>query len=96
MAGFWNKLSRSLELPPDAMAPVPRITMSGDGEVLVMGKTALLEYTRERIRLETELCPVEITGEKLQISAMDRMGMCIVGDIENIRFGEAHGTERPL
>ena len=76
-----------LELPPDSMMPAPRITVSGAGEVLITGKTALTEYTEERICLETELCRVEING-MLRISAMDRMGVSIGGKIESIRFGE--------
>ena len=88
MAGFWKKLSKSLELPPDAMSPLPRITMSGDGEVLITGGTVLSEYTTELVRVSTQICAVCISGANLHISAMDRQGMCVVGDIETIRFGE--------
>lgn len=88
MSGFWKKLSRSLELPPDAMLPLPRIMVSGDGEVLITGKTALLEYTPGLLRISTELCLVCVSGERLYISAMDKLGICVVGDIKSIHFGE--------
>ena len=83
----WNaRLSRALALPPDALAPSPRIILSGNGEATVGGNVLLREYTPERVLLARRGLSVRIEGQALCILAMDEVGISVGGDIETISF----------
>jgi len=89
--GKWNlprRISRALALPADAALPTPRLEVTGREDILLTGKTTLLEYAPECIRVARGDCEVTVLGAALRIAAMDRMGMQITGQIGGIGFRE--------
>jgi len=48
--GWIGKINKALQLPPDALQPMPRIVISGDREVLIGGRVVLAEYTPQCYR----------------------------------------------
>lgn len=83
-----KRLSRALRLPADAALPVPRLELTGSGDLLVTGGAELLEYEPERICLIRDTCRVSVFGTDLTIVAMDRLGMQIYGNISSVTFQE--------
>jgi len=83
-----NRLSRALRLPADAALPVPRLELTGTGDLLVTGGAELFTYEPECIRFVREDCLVSVYGTDLRIAAMDRLGMQIYGRITSIALEE--------
>ncbi len=74
-----QKMLTRLDIPPEALTGAPRITISGDGRVLVEGHRGLLEYARDRIAAAGPGCRILIKGENLALVAMDRREMVVSG-----------------
>ena len=55
----------SLELPADIVYGAVIVTAMGRGQVLVENYKGIIEYTREKIRLQTKTCQVTIQGKGL-------------------------------
>ena len=74
-----RRMLARLDIPTEAAVPAPRITISGDGRVLVEGHRGLLEYAADRIAAAGPGCRILIKGEHLGLVAMDRREMVVSG-----------------
>ena len=77
-----QKMLSRLNIPAEAAVsavPAPRITISGDGRVLVEGHRGLLEYAADRIAAAGPGCRILIKGENLGLVAMNRREMVVSG-----------------
>ena len=62
-----SNIVESLELPMDIMYGAVIITAMGRGQVLVENYKGIIEYTQEKIRLQTKTCQVTIQGKRLLV-----------------------------
>ncbi len=85
-AGWIRKITKAMELPPDALRPAPRIILSGNEEVLIGGHAVLLAYTPEFLSVLRGDLRVCVQGSGLVILAMDKLGICVGGVIDSISF----------
>lgn len=60
-----SNLVESLELPMDIMYGAVIITAMGRNQILVENYKGIIEYTQEKIRLQTKTCQVTIQGKRL-------------------------------
>ena len=60
-----SNIVESLELPIDIMYGAVIITAMGRNQVLVENYKGIIEYTQEKIRLQTKTCQVTIQGKRL-------------------------------
>ena len=74
-----RKMLSRLDIPAEAATAAPRITISGDGRVLVEGHRGLLEYAGDRIAAAGPGCRILIKGEGLGLVAMNRREMVVSG-----------------
>jgi sporulation protein YqfC len=78
----WLKtMSQRLDVPAEAISGAPRITLSGDGRVLVEGHRGLLEYAQERIAAAGRGCKIIIKGEGLRLLSMNRHELVVTGHL---------------
>lgn len=63
----------------ESVLDTPRITISGEGRVLVEGHRGLLEYAEDRIAAAGPGYRILIRGEKLALVAMDRRELVVSG-----------------
>ena len=77
----------SLELPADIMYGAVIITATGRGQVLVENYKGIIEYTQEKIRLQTKTCQVTIQGTNLLVEYYTNEEMKITGCIQGILYG---------
>ena len=89
MSKWKEKLTAKLELPGELAEGVPRLTMTGDREVLVENRSELLSYSAETVEIGCGRTRLRIIGERLMLRAMDREELLISGKIFGV---EVDGT----
>ncbi len=80
-------LVESLELPMDIMYGAVIITAMGRNQILVENYKGIIEYTQEKIRLQTKTCQVTIQGKRLIVEYYTNEEMKITGYIQGIIYG---------
>ena len=81
-----TNIVESLELPRDIMYGAVIITAMGRNQVLVENYKGIIEYTREKIRLQTKNCQVTIQGKQLVVEYYTNEEMKITGFIQGISY----------
>lgn len=76
----------SLKLPKDLMFGAVVLTVTGQCEAYVENYRGIIEYTKERIRLQTKTCQLEIQGANLHIAYYTNDEMKITGRITEIHY----------
>ena len=82
-----SNLVESLELPMDIMYGAVIITAMGRNQILVENYKGIIEYTQEKIRLQTKTCQVTIQGKRLIVEYYTNEEMKITGYIQGIIYG---------
>lgn len=81
-----SNLVESLELPMDIMYGAVIITAMGRNQILVENYKGIIEYTQEKIRLQTKTCQVTIQGKRLIVEYYTNEEMKITGCIQGILY----------
>ncbi len=81
-----SNIVESLELPKDLMYGAVIVTVTGRTEALVENYRGIIEYTCEKIRLQTKGCQVEIRGKQLLIQYYTNDEMKVTGFIHEIIY----------
>lgn len=76
----------SLELPKDIMYGAVILNVTGRTEALIENYKGIIEYTCEKIRLQTKSCQVEIRGKRLLIQYYTNDEMKLTGLIHEIIY----------
>lgn len=81
-----EKLVTKLSLPKDVCNGVARISMTGNEEAWVENYRGILEYSENRILLQTKTCQIDFEGRHLSIDYYTGEDMKICGCIQRIQF----------
>ncbi|EOS45132.1 sporulation protein YqfC [Lachnospiraceae bacterium A2] len=71
----------------DIMYGAVIITAMGRNQILVENYKGIIEYTQEKIRLQTKTCQVTIQGKRLIVEYYTNEEMKITGYIQGIIYG---------
>lgn len=80
------KVTDSLMLPKDLMLGAAIVTVTGQCEAYVENYKGILEYTENKIKLQTKTCCIEIEGKNLYIGYYTNDEMKITGQISSIFY----------
>lgn len=80
-----EKTARSMALPGQAVAGLPKLELIGDRELYLEGYRDILSYSKEEICVDGGKWVLRLTGRDLEIKAM--------GAGELRLFGWVHGLE---
>lgn len=83
---FKNKLSEGLDIPIEVLEDMPLIKMSGNKEISIENFVGLLEYTDQKIRLNTRCGILNIDGLNLLAKSMTSEQIIIKGNIHQVSF----------
>ncbi len=83
---FKNKISEGLDVPIEVLENMPLIKMSGNREISIENFIGLLEYTNQKIRLNTKCGILNIDGADLLAKSMTSEQMIIKGNIQQVSF----------
>lgn len=84
--GFKEKMTEVLELPKEIVLNVPRLTMIGMSNLVIENYKGIIEYDNTRIRLNTSLGILKITGNSLVIKEITSEDVMVDGDIQGLEF----------
>ena len=81
-----RKIAEVLEIPPETVMNIPKITIVGKESVRVENYTALLDYKKENIRLKYKDGVIDITGENLEIKVIGEENIVVFGVIHKVKL----------
>ncbi len=79
-------LANYLELPKDLLMDLPRVTLLGDMQLHIENHRGIMEYTKERIRISTNLGEMTILGEGLMLRNIHSDEIAIDGKIKSLHI----------
>jgi len=82
-------LTKTLEVPPDVMLDLPRITMIGQFHIYIENHRGLLTFTENEVRLLLSHGQLLIKGENFVIKAILPEEILLEGHIEKVQFIES-------
>lgn len=84
--GIREKMTEKLRLPKDLVMGAAVLTVTGRSEAYIENYRGIIEYTEEKIRLQTKTCQMTLTGQKLHIDYYTEDEMKISGLIGEIHY----------
>jgi len=81
-----QKITSALELPKEVIMNLPLITIIGKEDMTVENFKGVLEYSEERIRINTSAGVVRIEGKKLLLKQITSDNIGIAGSISKVEF----------
>lgn len=73
-------------LPEDVVLGAPRLLLRGDRTLLIENHHGIVEYGQEKLRVQTMLGILEISGSALNLSALGEEDLMLTGQIRSIVF----------
>lgn len=86
IARLPEEIAARLDLPAEAVAGVPKLTVTGRRRALVERHRGLLQYSRDCIEIDGGRVRVRLRGTGLELVAMDREDLLIAGVILSAEF----------
>ena len=83
---YLEAISESLSLPEEILAGAPILNIHGRNSLLLENYKKVLEYTGTRIRIQTKLYYVNISGNVLKIQYYTKDEMRVDGVFKCIEF----------
>ena len=84
MGEFLERLARRLDLPAEALAGAPKVTLTGRDRVLVENHRGLLDYTESEVDVACGAYRVRVRGAELLLRAMDGEMLLVTGVISGV------------
>jgi len=84
--GIKKGLAEILELPKDIILDLPKIIMIGNLQIYIENHKGILEYTDNRIRINTKNGTLRIIGKNLMLKNIVAEEIFIVGEINQVEF----------
>ena len=86
----WSSLpeetAERFQLPADVIAGRAKITVTGKCRVAVENHRGLLEYSPEMVCISVRRGSVRITGENLELRAMDAGALVVTGEVRELEL----------
>lgn len=83
---LMEKTAQALDLPADAVAGLPRLSLVGDRELLVENHRGILAYGTEEIHIGGGRLVIRVKGNGLQLRAMNEAELLITGQIFGVEL----------
>lgn len=85
-ASLKEKFSEILDLPKEIVLNIPKMTLVGNGDMMLENYKSIIEYDNDRIRINTGIGVVRITGSRLCIREITSEDIIISGEINGLEF----------
>lgn len=81
-----EKVTELLELPKEIVLNIPKLTMLGSGDLIIENYKGIIEYDNNRIRVNTGIGIIRITGDRLVIKEITSEDIMVSGEIASLEF----------
>jgi len=81
-----EKVIEALELPKEIVLNIPKLTLVGNGSLIIENYKGIIEYESEKVRVNTGSGMISITGKRLYIKEITSENLYIEGDIHTLEF----------
>jgi sporulation protein YqfC len=81
-----ERFTELLDLPKEIVLNIPKITIVGNGDMIIENYKSLIEYESMRIRLNTGIGVIKITGSRLLIREITSEDIILCGEIQAFEF----------
>lgn len=81
-----TELVESLKLPRDLMLGTAILTVNGQNDAYIENYKGIIEYSQEKIKLQTKTCQITLLGSGLLIDYYTNEEMKISGHITEIKY----------
>ncbi len=81
-----EKLTEVLELPKEIMLNVPKLTLLGNKDLIIENYKGIVEYEENRVRVNTAIGVIKITGSNLTIREITSEDIMVNGEIISLEF----------
>ena len=75
-----------MDVPAYALLDVPRIELTGSGQLLIERHHGVLEYSEECIRVAARDMTIRVTGMELQLRTMTQTEIAVTGLIASVEL----------
>lgn len=75
-----------LDLPKDVLLDVPKIIVVGRNEVTIENHKGILVFERDKIKINTNMSPIEIKGSQFEILYIAASTITIKGYFDSIEY----------
>lgn len=84
--GLKERMTELLELPKEVVLDIPKLTMLGNKNLIIENYKGIVEYDSERIRVNTGIGIIKLTGAGLVIKEITSEDIMVDGMIETMEF----------
>ena len=91
-AQIGRRLIDLLDLPPDVVLDLPKLTAIGDRQLSVENHRGIIEYTPDLIRIGTNRGEIRVRGRGLAIGSILKEEILLVGQMYSIDFADWEGS----
>ena len=81
-----DRAADKFDLPGDALADQPRVTLVGGGWILIENHKGLADYGTEEIAIAGGRLTLKLIGTDLELRAMNADALLITGDIFKVEL----------
>ena len=81
-----GKITEAFELPKEVVMNLPLITMIGAEDLTIENYKGVIEYSEERIRINTTAGIIKVDGRRLLLKQITTDNIGIKGNISKIEF----------
>ncbi len=83
---LMERFTEMLELPKEIVLDMPKLTMLGNGDLIIENYKGIIEYCDNTIRINTKTGVVKVTGSKLYIKEITSENIMIYGSLSMLEF----------
>ena len=83
---WGKKVAELLEIPPDIVLDLPRVTMVGNIEITLENHRGIIEYTPARLRLALPQGELIVSGNELILVSLAQEEVVIRGRIKSLEL----------
>jgi sporulation protein YqfC len=81
-----SAVSDIFELPKDITLNLPKISMIGNNQMLVENHRGVIEYTPQRIRVNSSIGVIRVQGSEMKLKNIAADDIMITGEVKAIEF----------
>lgn len=82
-----NKVSEEFNIPKEIILDLPKIVITGKGEITIENHKGIVQFSKECIKLNSKIGVITIQGNEFEICYIGDKTIIIIGSFEGVYFG---------